>query len=202
MYTSRLMAVVAAAILTAGGTPPQTPKSTAKPVSKAPLGRGAVVAQAHADIKGEGITGTADFTEQKIGTVTTVEIGLTAKGLKPGFHGVHLHAVGTCEPDFAAAGGHFDPGPAGNMDPDSGTFAVVRDLSDQVVLVTESSIQLAMRGLFEHERLVAEGAAATGVGALLQGGLGLAGRKVAVILTGRNVDAGAVRAILASSSPV
>jgi len=119
MYTSRLMAVVAAAILTAGGTPPQTPKSTAKPVAKAPLGRGAVVAQAHADIKGEGITGTADFTEQKIGTVTTVEIGLTAKGLKPGFHGVHLHAVGTCEPDFAAAGGHFDPGPAGNMDPDA-----------------------------------------------------------------------------------
>ena len=29
-------------------------------------------------------------------------------------HGVHLHAVGKCTPDFAAAGGHFDPGPAGN----------------------------------------------------------------------------------------
>ena len=24
---------------------------------------------------------------------------------------MHLHAVGKCEPDFAAAGGHFDPGP-------------------------------------------------------------------------------------------
>ena len=34
-------------------------------------------------------------------------------------HGVHLHAVGKCEPDFAAAGGHFDPGPAGNTDPDA-----------------------------------------------------------------------------------
>jgi Cu-Zn family superoxide dismutase len=32
---------------------------------------------------------------------------------------VHLHAVGKCEPDFAAAGGHFDPGPAGNTDPDA-----------------------------------------------------------------------------------
>ena len=30
-------------------------------------------------------------------------------GLKAGMHGVHLHAVGKCEPDFAAAGGHFDP---------------------------------------------------------------------------------------------
>ena len=34
-------------------------------------------------------------------------------------HGVHLHAVGKCEPDFTAAGGHFDPGPAANMDPDA-----------------------------------------------------------------------------------
>src|SRR5260221_8378698 len=33
--------------------------------------------------------------------------------------GVHLHALGKCTPDFAAAGGHFDPGPAGNPDPDA-----------------------------------------------------------------------------------
>jgi Cu-Zn family superoxide dismutase len=32
---------------------------------------------------------------------------------------VHLHAIGKCEPDFTAAGGHFDPGPAGNTDPDA-----------------------------------------------------------------------------------
>jgi len=119
MYTSPLMAVVAAAILTAGVMSAQTPKLTAKPVAKAPLEGGPVVARAHADIKGEGITGTADFSEQKVGTVTTVGVGLAVKGLKPGLHGVHLHAVGKCEPDFAAAGGHFDPGPAGNMDPDA-----------------------------------------------------------------------------------
>ena len=39
--------------------------------------------------------------------------------MKPGKHGVHLHAVGKCDPDFTAAGGHFDPGPAGNTDPDA-----------------------------------------------------------------------------------
>ena len=43
---------------------------------------------------------------------------MTASGLKPGLHGVHLHAVGTCQPDFAAARGHIDPGPAANADPD------------------------------------------------------------------------------------
>jgi threonine dehydratase len=57
------------------------------------------------------------------------------------------------------------------------------------VLVAESSIELAMRELIRRERLVAEGASATAVGALLQGGLDLARRRVAVILTGRNVDA-------------
>jgi Cu-Zn family superoxide dismutase len=75
--------------------------------------------KAHADIKGEGITGTMTLTERKQGTGTVVDITLDVKGLKPGRHGVHLHAVGKCEPDFTAAGGHFDPGPASNTDPDA-----------------------------------------------------------------------------------
>ena len=75
--------------------------------------------KAHADIKGEGITGTLTLTERKQGNATAVDYALEVKGLKPGRHGVHLHAVGKCEPDFAAAGGHFDPGPAGNTDPDA-----------------------------------------------------------------------------------
>ncbi len=80
-------------------------------------------------------------------------------------------------------------GLAGNLEPGSRTFALVSELADRVVLVAESSIELAMRDLIRRERLVAEGASATAAGALLQGGLDLAGRRVAVILTGRNVDA-------------
>jgi len=104
-------------------TPSGEPKAKAGPVAKQRAttmeSRGTVVARAHADIAGQGITGSADFTERKIGTETVVELHLTAKGLKPGMHGVHIHAVGKCEPDFTAAGGHFDPGPAGNPDPDA-----------------------------------------------------------------------------------
>ena len=74
---------------------------------------------AHAVIKGEGISGTAEFTEMTEGTGKEVVVTVSVKGLKPGLHGVHLHAVGKCEPDFAAAGGHFDPGPASNTDPDA-----------------------------------------------------------------------------------
>ena len=81
--------------------------------------RAAATLAAHADIKGEGITGTADLVERKVGTGIVVDITVAASGLKPGMHGVHLHAIGKCEPDFAAAGGHFDPGPSGNTDPDA-----------------------------------------------------------------------------------
>jgi superoxide dismutase, Cu-Zn family len=97
----------------------QAPKSRPGPVAKAKLAAtGTVVARAHATIAGPGVSGAADFTERKDGTATLVDVHVTVSGLKPGLHGLHLHAVGTCDPDFAAAGGHFDPGPASNTDPD------------------------------------------------------------------------------------
>jgi Cu-Zn family superoxide dismutase len=80
---------------------------------------GTVEMQAHAVIKGKGVSGTAAFTELTQGTTRRVVVTVSVKGLTPGLHGVHLHAVGKCEPDFTAAGGHFDPGPAGNTDPDA-----------------------------------------------------------------------------------
>lgn len=76
-------------------------------------------ARAQADIKGDGIIGKVELVERKQGTGVVVDVTVSASGLKPGLHGVHLHAVGKCDPDFAAAGGHFDPGPAGNTDPDA-----------------------------------------------------------------------------------
>jgi Cu-Zn family superoxide dismutase len=76
-------------------------------------------ARATATVLGKGITGTAELVEFTQGTAVWVQVTLEASGLAPGLHGVHLHAVGKCEPDFGAAGGHFDPGPASNTDPDA-----------------------------------------------------------------------------------
>jgi Cu-Zn family superoxide dismutase len=101
--------IILAAVLAAGGAVAAQQKSAS----------GAGVARAHADIKGEGITGTADFVESQQGAGKIVTITLTLSGLKEGVHGVHLHAVGKCEAPFTSAGGHFDPGPSGNMDPDA-----------------------------------------------------------------------------------
>ncbi len=38
-----------------------------------------------------------------------VHVSIHVKGLSPGLHGVHIHAVGACAPSFAAAGGHYNP---------------------------------------------------------------------------------------------
>jgi len=53
---------------------------------------------------------------QSVGTARFAQAGGVArivvevKGLPPGPHGVHVHAVGKCDPpDFASAGGHFNP---------------------------------------------------------------------------------------------
>ena len=101
--------IILAAVLAAGGAAAAQQKSAS----------GAGIVRAHADIKGEGITGTADFVETQQGTGKLVTITVTLTGLKEGMHGVHLHEVGKCEAPFTSAGGHFDPGPSGNSNPDA-----------------------------------------------------------------------------------
>ncbi len=77
----------------------------------------------------------------------------------------------------------------GGLGPDNRlSFAMCRDLLDDVVLVTEAEIYRAMQALYFEDRIVAEGAAAVGLAALQSGRLtGLAG-PIATIVTGRNVD--------------
>jgi Cu-Zn family superoxide dismutase len=50
-----------------------------------------------------------------------VRIALTGYRLPPGTHGVHIHAVGDCQPpDFTSAGAHFNPAAKkhGTMNPE------------------------------------------------------------------------------------
>lgn len=57
---------------------------------------------------------------QAEGILPTVEVQADITGLPANTkHGLHIHETGQCEPDFTAAGGHFDPGPFGETNPDA-----------------------------------------------------------------------------------
>lgn len=50
--------------------------------------------------------GWAELVEDASGTV---HVNVKVDGLSPGLHGIHVHSVGACSPDFAAAGPHHNP---------------------------------------------------------------------------------------------
>jgi superoxide dismutase, Cu-Zn family len=57
------------------------------------------------DARGEAV-GTALLTQRK----ESVRVFVWTRGLTPGKHGIHIHAVGRCDAaTFASAGGHFNP---------------------------------------------------------------------------------------------
>lgn len=87
-------------------------------------------------------------------------------------------------------------GVAGNIERDSITWKMCRQLVDEVVLVDEEQIADAMRWAIEMHHLVVEGSGALGIAALRARLAGLDGRRTAVVLTGRNVDGETLRSVL------
>lgn len=67
------------------------------------------------------------------------------------------------------------------------TFAMCRDLLDDVILLSEAEIAAGIAHAYFQEREIVEGAAAVGVGALLAGKIRPQGRTV-LLLSGRNID--------------
>jgi len=133
-------------------------------------------------------------------------IGLWAKAVKPGLRLVgvqpsasppmyaYLESNSTKPMPIAP---NLDNGVAGNIERDSITWKMCRQLVDEVVLIDEEGIADAMRWALEVHHLVMEGSGALGIAALRAGLGGLAGRHVAVVITGRNVDAASLREVLA-----
>jgi threonine dehydratase len=92
-------------------------------------------------------------------------------------------------------------GLAGNLDPDTPTFDIVRSTVDRIVRVSEADLRSAVAGVVRHEHLIAEGAGAAGVAAVLAHRLDTKGCNVAVVLSGANIDPGVLCELIAESPP-
>lgn len=78
---------------------------------------------------GSGVLGVVRLTQVQGGIVPTVLIEAEVIGLKPGAqHGIHIHERGDCSNtnpttgatgNFLGAGGHYDPGPKSDSNPDN-----------------------------------------------------------------------------------
>jgi threonine dehydratase len=87
-------------------------------------------------------------------------------------------------------------GLAGNVDPESITFEMVRTLVDEMIAVTEEELFDAMRGLVREEHLIAEGAGAAATAAVLSGKA--RGHHMVAIVSGGNIDAARLIDVLAT----
>ena len=68
------------------------------------------------------------------------------------------------------------------------TFAIIRDCVDDIVTVEEADIIRAMRLIWERMKIIVEPSAAVPLGALLSRAVDVQGKRVAIILSGGNVD--------------
>jgi threonine dehydratase len=85
--------------------------------------------------------------------------------------------------------------------PHPDAFAILKDGLARVVRVSDDEVAEAMRLLYRTTHNVAEGAGAAATAALAQERRQLEGRRVAVVLTGGNIDMDWYSAVLAGGTP-
>jgi threonine dehydratase len=132
-------------------------------------------------------------------------VALAAKGASPSIRVVGVQSTASPSLHAALAAGRQVPvtveesladGLSGNIAAGSITIDLARRYVDDVVLVEEAEIAAAMRAVLEHEHILVEGSAAVAVAALQTGRVDVAGRRVVLVLTGRNVAPSALRSAL------
>ncbi|WP_339228629.1 superoxide dismutase family protein [Oceanobacillus sp. FSL K6-2867] len=89
-----------------------------------------------------------------------VQIELTLEGLKPGFHGIHVHEYPACEgPDFKSSGNHLDPegNEHGLMHPDGAHLGDLPNIEadgaglvDIELMLAEATLLDGKNSLFER----------------------------------------------------
>ena len=74
------------------------------------------------------------------------------------------------------------------MEPGENTFKLVSESVDEIVTVTEDEISSAILALIEQQKMIAEGAGAVSVAAVMFNKLPVKGKKVVCVVSGGNID--------------
>ena len=126
-------------------------------------------------------------------------IGSWLKAVRPEIRVIGVQAAASPSMESALAAGKLVPIPvlptladglAANIESGSRTFRIAREVIDEMVLIPEEEIAAAIRLAFRELHLVLEGSAVVGLAALLSGRVeSVAGKRTAVVITGRNIAA-------------
>jgi threonine dehydratase len=84
--------------------------------------------------------------------------------------------------------------------PDATALAAILGGAERIVQVSDGEIRAAMRHFFTDTHNLAEGAGAAGLAALLKEKDKMAGKRVALVLSGGNVDREVFASVLAAQS--
>ena len=72
--------------------------------------------------------------------------------------------------------------------PGENTFRYVSEYVDEIALVTDDEVASAVLALIEKQKMIAEGAGATAVAAVMAGKFDLIGKRVVAVVSGGNID--------------
>lgn len=131
-------------------------------------------------------------------------IAVAAKALKPAIEIIGVQSalypamkdtLAGKMPDIATAGATLAEGIA-VKEPGLLTRQIVGALVSDILLADDAQIEAAIEHLVDREKLVAEGAGATGIAALLANAGRFRGKRVGLVVTGGNIDARLLASVL------
>jgi threonine dehydratase len=122
-------------------------------------------------------------------------IALAAKTLRPGIRVIGVEPAGADDAARSFRSGHIEPMPKPETIADGlrttlgpKPFAEIRRYVDDIVTVPEEAIVTAMRRIWEILKIIVEPSGAVSYAGIVAGKLPVKGQKVAMVLSGGNLD--------------
>ncbi|MBQ7827009.1 MAG: threonine ammonia-lyase [Clostridia bacterium] len=123
-------------------------------------------------------------------------IAYTAKQIRPSVKVYGVQVAGAPSMYNSVKGGKIECLPSVSTiadgiavkQPGENTYSIVREYVDEIALVTDDEVASAILALIEKQKMIAEGAGATAVAAVMAGKFDLKGKRVVAVVSGGNID--------------